>query len=87
MTDELDPLPDLATVGDDDLRSLIDQYVEEEQRVSYRRRILHGYIDILRTELISRKKEAYDKGSLGELSVDRLTDILSGKSAADLEEA
>ena len=87
MADELEPLPDLAEVSDDDLRALIDKYVQEEQRVSYRRRILHGYIDILRTELISRKKQEYDSGALESMSVDKLTDILAGKSAADLEEA
>ena len=50
----MEPLPDLATLTDTDLKGLIDEYTKEEQEVSYRRRILHGKIDILRAELVAR---------------------------------
>ncbi len=50
----MEPLPDLATLSDHDLKGLIDEYTKEEQEVSYRRRILHGKIDILRAELVAR---------------------------------
>ena len=47
----MEPLPDLASLSDDELKNLIDELTREEQEVSYRRRILHGKIDILRAEL------------------------------------
>ena len=48
----MEPLPDLASLSDDELKELIDDLTREEQEVSYRRRILHGKIDILRAELV-----------------------------------
>ncbi len=76
----MEALPDLASLDDDALRSLIDDYVEEENQVSYRRRILHGYIDILKSELIARKKDQYAGASaLDGIDIDRLSRILAGK--------
>ena len=59
--ESLEPLPDLATLSDENLKGLIDEYTREEQEVSYRRRILHGKIDILRAELVARLHE--DRGT------------------------
>ena len=77
----MDPLPDLGSLGDEELKGLIDRYVQEENDISYRRRILHGYIDILRSELIARKKATYtgDGGALDKINIDELSRILSGK--------
>ena len=50
----MEPLPDLATLSDEDLKKLIDELTQEEHEVSYRRRLLHGKIDILRAELVAR---------------------------------
>ena len=50
----MEPLPDLASLSDEDLKGLIDEYTKEEQEVSYQRRLLHGKIDILRAELVAR---------------------------------
>ena len=83
MTEGVDPLPDLGSLDDKALRELIDSYVEEELRVSYRRRILHGYIDILRSELIARRKQQFEGGELEGVDIDRLTDILAGRTTAD----
>ena len=47
----MDTFPDLGSLSDQELKDLIQQLTEEEQEVSYRRRILHGKIDILRAEL------------------------------------
>ena len=57
--------------------------MEEEQEVSYRRRILHGKIDILRAELAARlqKQVGGGRSPLEEVDVDRLTAILSQKAA------
>ena len=77
----MEPLPDLASLSDDDLKRLIDEYTTEEQDVSYRRRILHGKIDILRAELVARLQKSGGRSVLDHVDVERLTDILSGKAA------
>jgi RsiG-like len=77
----MEPLPDLATLSDEDLKKLIDELTREEQEVSYRRRLLHGKIDILRAELVARLKESEGRSVLDQVDVERLTQILTGKSA------
>jgi RsiG-like len=76
----VEPLPDLASLSDSALKDLIDQLTREEQEVSYRRRILHGKIDILRAELVVRLQKSQGKSVLEHVDVDALTDILMGKS-------
>ena len=78
----MEPLADLATLSDENLKSLIDEYTREEQEVSYRRRILHGQIDILRAELVNRLRENRPEGGTlikGD-DVQRLSEILAGRS-------
>jgi hypothetical protein len=79
----VEPLPDLATLSDTDLKELIDKLQREEQEVSYRRRLLHGKIDILRAELVARLQQQVGAGEspLSEVDVDKLTEILAGKAA------
>ena len=77
----MEPLPDLATLSDEDLRRLIDDYMQEEQEVSYRRRILHGKIDILRAELVARLQKTQGRSVLDQVDVESLTEILAGKAA------
>jgi hypothetical protein len=77
----VEPLPDLGSLTDDDLKRLIGQLEQEEQDVSYRRRLLHGKIDILRAELVVRLRTSGGKSVLDQMDVDRLTDILTGKTA------
>ena len=77
----MEPLPDLGSLTDDDLKQLIGQLEQEEQDVSYRRRLLHGKIDILRAELVVRLRASGGKSVLDQMDVDRLTDILTGKAA------
>jgi hypothetical protein len=83
----LEPLPDLATLSDADLKELIDDLQREEQEVSYRRRLLHGKIDILRAELVARLQKQVGAGEspLSEVDVDRLTEILAGKATPPSE--
>ncbi len=74
----MEPLPDFATLSDEDLRTLIAELEQEENEVSYRRRLLQGRIDILRAEHVARlQKEVAAGGELAD--VERLTDILSAK--------
>jgi hypothetical protein len=77
----VEPLPDLGTLSDADLKALIDEYTQEEQEVSYRRRILHGKIDILRAELVARLQKTEGRSVLAQVDVESLTEILAGKAA------
>jgi hypothetical protein len=77
-----EPLPDLGTLSDDDLKTLIDKLTDEENDVSFRRRLLQGRIDILRAERTARLK---GKG-VTDVDVEKLTDILSSRSAPASEE-
>ena len=76
----MEPLPDLASLSDAELKRLIDELTREEQEVSYRRRILHGKIDILRAELVVRLQNSGGRSVLEHVDVDALTDILTGKA-------
>ena len=80
--------PDVSSMSDKDLKELIDELTDEERELSYRRRLLHGKIDILRAELVNRlkaKREAGDVLISGQ-DVQQLTDILLGKVPAPPEE-
>ncbi len=74
-------LPDLPTLSDEDLKALIDDLTREEQEVSYRRRILHGKIDILRAELVARLQKTQGRSVLEQVDVEALSQILAGKAA------
>jgi hypothetical protein len=83
-----DTFPDVSSMSDQELKQLIDELTDEEREVSYRRRLLHGKIDILRAELVNRlraKREAGDMLITGD-DVQQLTDILAGKVAAEPQE-
>src|SRR5215212_817997 len=86
----LDTFPDLGALSDNELKDLIQQLTEEEQEVSYKRRILHGKIDILRAELVNRLRKKHEEGEsvISGADVQQLTDILAGKGIpadADIE--
>ena len=85
----LETFPDLGSLGDQELKDLIRQLTEEEQEVSYRRRILHGKIDILRAELVNRLRKSREAGEdiISGADVQKLTDILSGRAGGDPKEA
>ena len=77
---EEETFPDIGSMSDEDLKELIEKLTSEEQEVSYRRRILHGQIDILRAELVNRLRDNKpDGGTLikGD-DVERLSEILAG---------
>lgn len=73
-------LADLAAKSDDDIRAILDELYREEERLSYKRRILHGKIDILRAELVARLKARRESGQsvVTAKDIDKLTDILAG---------
>ena len=76
----MEPLPDLAALSDEDLKKLIDDLTREEQEVSYRRRLLHGRIDILRAELVARLQKTEGRSVLEGVDVESLSAILAGKA-------
>jgi len=73
--------PDLGSLSDPELKELIKELTDEEQEVSYKRRILHGRIDILRAELVNRLRKKDESGELviSGADVEHLTDILAGR--------
>ncbi|MDX6485368.1 MAG: hypothetical protein QOF43_521 [Gaiellaceae bacterium] len=81
----MEPLPDLASLSDEDLKGLIAEYTKEEQEVSYRRRILHGKIDILRAEAVARLQKTGGQSVLDQVDVESLTEILAGKASPPSE--
>ncbi len=79
---EEETTPNISSMSDQELRDLIDKLTAEEHEVSYRRRILHGQIDLLRAELVNRLRD--DKPDAGSLiqgaDVEKLSQILAGKA-------
>lgn len=69
-----DALLDLEHKSNDELRDLLGQLSAEEQHISYRRRVLHGRIDILRAELVRRLKVQREAGG----------DVISGNDIEKL---
>jgi hypothetical protein len=82
MEGSTEPVPDLATLSDDDLKSLIEKLTHEENEVSFQRRLLQGRIDILRAERTARLKGQ----GVTDVDVEKLTEILSSRSAPSAEE-
>jgi hypothetical protein len=64
-------LPDLPSLSDDDLRTMILRLEREEDDISLHRRVLHGRIDILRAERERRRRGLH-------LDPDELGPILGG---------
>ena len=77
----METFPDLGSLTDQELKDLIKQLTDEEMEISYRRRILHGKIDILRAELVNRLRKKDESGELVITGADvqQLTDILAGR--------
>jgi hypothetical protein len=83
-----DTFPDLGSLSDEELKELIDSLTEEENEISYKRRVLHGKIDILRAELVNRLRQKRERGDTmfsGD-DVTQLTEILAGKAQPSEDE-
>jgi hypothetical protein len=64
---EPEPLPDLSTLSDEELYARVRDLEQEEDSISFRRRVLHGRIDILRAEYVSRlRRHVSDADALPE---------------------
>ena len=77
----MDTFPDLGSMTDSELKEVIRELTEEEMEISYKRRLLHGKIDILRAELVSRLREQHKDGetAISGDDVKRLSDILANR--------
>lgn len=73
-------LLNLSEKTNDELRLLLDRLSAEEDDLSYRRRVLHGRIDILRAELVHRLAEGHrgPRDAISGTDVDKLVAILAG---------
>jgi hypothetical protein len=78
-----DYLVNIQAYSDEELKELIRRLSDEEKELSKRRRLLHGQIDILRAEVQRRLRDKHQGGSdlAGDVKVDVLTDVLSGRPA------
>ncbi|HET6172992.1 MAG TPA: hypothetical protein VFD90_10325 [Gaiellales bacterium] len=80
-----EPLPtsddsgDAGDLSDDDLRERIHERTQSEREVSFRRRILHGQIDLLRAEIVARLRDRDGEASehLAASDVEQLSEILA----------
>lgn len=84
-----DTFPDIGSIDDEQLKALIGELADEERQLSYRRRLLHGRIDILRAELVNRLKVKRKRGeaAISGADMQQLTDALAGHAAAAEEES
>ena len=78
-----DTFPDLGSLSDEELKELIDGLTTEENEISYKRRVLHGKIDILRAELVNRLRQKREQGEslISGDDVRQLTEILAGRAS------
>jgi hypothetical protein len=72
---------DYSKKTDQELRDILDELLKEESKISYQRRILHGKIDILRAELVQRKKAGLKEGKsiISDDDIHKLSEILAGE--------
>jgi hypothetical protein len=84
----MDTFPDLGSMTDSELKDVIRQLTEEEMEISYKRRILHGKIDILRAELVNRLRQKRESGTslISGDDVAQLTQILAGRAQTETPE-
>ena len=68
-----------ADLSDDELRERIHERTQSEREVSFKRRILHGHIDLLRAEIIARLRDRDGEASehLAASDVEQLSEILA----------
>lgn len=73
---------DYGSKTDKELRNILEELLKEEAKVSYQRRVLHGKIDILRAELVLRKKDGLQDGQsiISDDDISKLSEILAGEA-------
>jgi Glu-tRNA(Gln) amidotransferase subunit E-like FAD-binding protein len=79
----VDSTHDLTELSDEELKEKIQELTAQERQLSYERRLLHGRIELLKSELVMRLKGRSD-GELAKVDVESLTAILAQR-LPDLE--
>jgi hypothetical protein len=79
----VDSTPDVTQLSDEELKDKIQELTAQERQLSYERRLLHGRIELLKSELVMRLKGRSD-GELAKVDVESLTAILAQR-LPDLE--
>jgi hypothetical protein len=79
---------ELSGMDDKQLKELLDKLSREEEKISYKRRVIHGKIDVLRAELISRLKGKQKRGErlISKSDIDRLSEILASEASGSVGE-
>jgi hypothetical protein len=74
---------------DDELRARLRAIRSEEEETSYERRLLHGRIDVIRSEILSRiagkEGQGAPQGESVEALLDRLSDVLAHKGPPPID--
>ncbi|MCK4268329.1 MAG: hypothetical protein KAX16_05820 [Actinomycetia bacterium] len=72
-------LTELSEKSDEELKTIMNKLDQDEQKLSYERRLLHAKIDILKAELTARLKEKHRQGKslVTGRDLERLTEILA----------
>jgi len=81
MKDEL--AAEMSDMDDKELKSMLEKLSREEEKISYRRRVIHGKIDVLRAEMVRRLKGKQGRGErlFTRADIDRLSDILAKEAS------
>lgn len=58
---------DLTAISEEEFRALLKRPAEEERSVSYRRRVIQGRIDPIRTELVRRGSVSFSPEELAHI--------------------
>jgi hypothetical protein len=82
LTGKQKPAPEFSA----EAQAQIEELQRQEHEISYKRRMLHGRIDILRAELVARLQRSHGETVLSQLDVAKLSEILAGKSAPEATE-
>ncbi len=74
---------ELSGMSDSELKETLEKLRAEEERVSYRRRVIHGKIDVLRAELVNRLKGKQQRGErlFTKEDIVRLGELLTKESS------
>lgn len=79
LDDKENILINLKSKTDKELREVLDELCQDEAQLSFKRRVLHGKIDILRAELAERLKTRHESGEqlVDSYDINRLSEILA----------
>jgi len=79
LSDDELVLTELSEKDDSEIREILDRLYTEEKEYSYKRRLLHAKIDILRAELTARLKEKRVQGKslISAKDIEKLSEILA----------